>query len=77
MPGGVTASSHFVVSEVIFLRQLLDPWVNLEVVEDVDAFHVTEAVVQDSRQLKPTQTCFYCTRSDNKRSTEQSDTWSR
>lgn len=45
-------SSYSVVSEVIFLRQLLDLWVNLEVVEDVDALHITEAVVQFSRQLK-------------------------
>ena len=45
-------SSYPVVSEVVFLRQPLDSRVNLEVVEDVDAFHVTEAVVQDSRQLR-------------------------
>lgn len=46
------ACSYSVVSEVVFLRQLLDPRVNLEVVEDVDALHVAEAVVQDSRQLQ-------------------------
>lgn len=44
-------SSHSVVSEIILLRQLLDAWVDLEVVEDVDAFHVTETVVQFSCQL--------------------------
>lgn len=44
--------SHSVVSEVVLLRQLLHQRVNLEVVEDVDALHVTEAVVQDSRQLE-------------------------
>lgn len=46
------ACSYSVVSEVVFLRQLLDQRVNLEVVEDVDALHVAEAVVQDSRQLQ-------------------------
>lgn len=43
--------SHSVVSEIIFLRQLLDAWVDLEVVEDVDAFHVTVTVVQFTCQL--------------------------
>lgn len=42
---------HSVVSEIILLRQLLDAWVDLEVVEDVDALHVTETVVQFSCQL--------------------------
>lgn len=37
--------SHSIVSEIIFLRQLLDPWEDLKVVEDVNALHVTETVV--------------------------------
>lgn len=43
--------SHSVVSEIILLRQLLDAWVDLEVVKDVDAFDVTETVFQFSCQL--------------------------
>lgn len=59
----VKSESYSVVSEVVFLRQPLDARVNLQVVEDVDAFDVTEAVVQDSRQLQQSreQTGFYCT----------------
>ena len=45
-------SSYPVVSEVVSLRQLLDSRVNLEVVEDVNAFDVTEAVVQNACELE-------------------------
>lgn len=46
---------YSVVSEVVSLRQLVEQRVDLEVVEDVDALHVAEAVVQDSRQLRGRQ----------------------
>lgn len=48
-------STYSVVSEVVSLCQLLEQRVDLEVVEDVDALHVAEAVVQDSRQLRGRQ----------------------
>lgn len=48
---GAERGSHPVVSEVVLLRQLLEQREDLEVVEDVNALHVAEAVVQDSSQL--------------------------
>lgn len=48
---GAEHGSHPVVSEVVLLRQLLEQREDLEVVEDVNALHVAEAVVQDSSQL--------------------------
>lgn len=50
------SSSYPVVSEVVSLRQLPDARVELEVVENVDAFDVTEAVVQDACELKQSRT---------------------
>lgn len=49
-----SSRSYSVVSEVVPLCQLLDLRINLEVVEDVDALHVTEAVIQHSCELKQT-----------------------
>lgn len=48
---GAECGSHSVVSEVVLLRQLLEQREDLEVVEDVNALYVTEAIVQDSSQL--------------------------
>lgn len=48
---GAERGSHPVVSEVVLLRQLLEQREDLEVVEDVNALHVAEAVVQDSSKL--------------------------
>lgn len=48
---GAERGPHPVVPEVVLLCQLLEQREDVEVVEDVDALHVTEAVVQDPGQL--------------------------
>lgn len=53
---GMCVYSYLVVPEVVPLRQLLDARVNFEVVKDVDALHITEAVVQDAGELEAEQT---------------------
>lgn len=49
---GLLFSTYPVVPEVVSLGQLLNAGVDLEVVEDIDALNVTEAVIQDACQLR-------------------------
>lgn len=51
----LVGSTYPVVSEEVSLDELAHERKNLEVVEDIDAFNVTEAVVQNTSQLQTTK----------------------